>query len=131
MSQRITGDAGQATVELLALVPVLAAFSLLLLCYLAGQGAKEGADQAAVAAAVAQLQGRDPAQAARAASPGWSRARVRVSRGRVVVRVEPRLPRFVATQIDSQRSVVFDAAAAGPAPATHRGAFGRGGGGGT
>lgn len=106
------GERGQATVELIALVPVFVAVTLAVAALLAGQAAKEAADQAAVAAAVAQLQGGDAVKAARAASPGWTRARVRVAHGRATVTIAPRVPKFVAKLIDAKRSVVFDAGAA-------------------
>lgn len=104
------GDDGQATVELVVLLPLLAAIALALLAFLAGQGAREAADQAAVAGAVAQLQGRDAVEAAKAASPSWTRPRVRLVRGRVTVRIAPRVPRFIADQIDAERSVTVDPA---------------------
>lgn len=103
------GEAGQASVELLALVPVLLAITLAVASLLAGQAAREAADQAAVAAAIAQLQGKDPKEAAKLASPGWSRARVRVAGGRVTVRVRPRVPAFVAALVDAERTVAFEA----------------------
>lgn len=101
------GDSGQASLELVALVPVLAAVTLAVAGLLAGQTAKEAADQAAVAAAVAELQGGDARAAAKSASPGWSHTRVRISAGRVTVRVRPRLPRLIAGLVDAERSVVF------------------------
>lgn len=53
--------------------------------------AREFADHAAEAGAVALLQGRDAAAAARAAVPGWSRSRleVRVAGEEVRVAVQP------------------------------------------
>lgn len=106
------GEHGQASLELLLLVPLLVAVTTAVAGVLAGQAAREAADQAAVAAAVAQLQGLDPTAAAKDASPGWTRARVRVARGRVTVRIRPRLPRVVAAAVDAERSVVFDSRAA-------------------
>ncbi len=104
-------DRGQASVELIALVPVLAAVTLAVSTLLAGQAAREAADQAAVAAAVAQLQGQDPTAAAKAASPGWSRPHVHVRSGQVAVRVRPRVPALLAGLIDAERTVVFEAGA--------------------
>lgn len=100
-------DRGQASVELIALVPVLVAVTLAVAGFLSAHAAREAADQAAVAAAVAQLQGRDAVRAAKAASPGWSRTRVRVRGGRATVTVVPRVPRFIARAIDAERTVVF------------------------
>lgn len=104
-------ERGQASVELIALVPLLAAIALAVATLLAGYAAREAADQAAVAAAVAQLQGGDATKAARDASPGWTRARVRITGGRATVTVVPRVPSFVARVIDARRSVVFEVSA--------------------
>jgi hypothetical protein len=108
VSGGIASDAGQASVELVALVPLFVVVALVVLAFLAGHGAREAADQAAVAAAVAQLQGGDPMQAARRASPSWAHPRIRVAHGRVTVTITPNLPGFIAKAIDSRRTVVFD-----------------------
>ena len=73
----------------LVVLVVLAAAQLL-----AAGAAGELADHAAEAAAVALLQGEDPADAARAAVPGWSRERmsVRVDGRHVEVRLRPPSP---------------------------------------
>ena len=87
-------QAGQATVELLGVLPLLvalglAAFQLLAVGYssvLAGNAAEAGA------LALADGSGAAGARAGvRAALPGWSRARTRVTvdGGRVVVRLRP------------------------------------------
>lgn len=102
-------EAGQASLELLMLLPILVTVAVAVLALLAGHAAREGADQAAVAAAVAQLQGRDAKAAAQAASPGWSHSRVVLAGGRATVTIAPRLPDAVAALIDAQRTVVFDA----------------------
>lgn len=104
------GERGQASIELIALVPLLTVVTLVVAAFLAGHAAREAADQAAVAAAIAQLQGADASKAARDASPGWTRARVKIKGGRATVKVVPRVPRFVAKAIDAERSVVFEAA---------------------
>ena len=87
----IRGDAGQATVELVGALPLLAAVALAVAQVLGAGLARELADHAAEAGAVAALQDADPAQAARAALPGWARSRVsvRVSGASVRVRVRP------------------------------------------
>jgi hypothetical protein len=89
--RRLSRHAGQATVELVALMPVVAGLALLLLQLLAGGRAVTLADHAAEAGAIAVAQGRDPRAAAREAVPGWSRAglRVRLDGGRVRVRLRP------------------------------------------
>jgi hypothetical protein len=82
---------GQASVELVGIVPcaVLVAFAVGQL--LAAGAARELAGNAAEAGAAAILQGGDPKAEARDALPGWSedRAQIRVD-GRVVrVRLRP------------------------------------------
>ncbi len=85
-------ESGQASVELVALAPLLLAVVLAVAQLLAAGAARELADHAAEAGAVALLQGTDPAQAARDAVPGWSRGRVdvRIDGRRVRVRLRPR-----------------------------------------
>jgi hypothetical protein len=107
-------ESGQASVELVALAPLLVAVVLAAAQLLAAGAARELADHAAEAGAVALLQGGDPKAAARAAVPGWSRARVRVrvDGRRVRVRLRPRavLP-ALAGMLESTGE-----AHAGPAP---------------
>jgi hypothetical protein len=88
------GEAGQATVELVVLAPLVVAIALAAAQLLAAGAAGSLADHAAEAGALALLQGDDPAAAARAAVPGWSRRRmtVTVSGRRVRVRLRPRSP---------------------------------------
>ena len=92
--QRATQDRerGQASVELVALAPMLLAAALAVAQLLAAGAARELADHAAEAGAIAVLQQTDPAAAAREALPGWSRGRVdvRVQDRHVRVRVRPR-----------------------------------------
>ena len=82
---------GQSTVEVVALLPVLVVAGLALLQLLAAEAAAEYAGHAAEAGAVAIVQGRDPAAAARDSLPSWSarRIEVKVSGGQVEVRVQP------------------------------------------
>ena len=91
---RAPGDrrqGGQASVELVALLPLAVAVVLLALQVLAAGAARERAGHAAEAGAVALLQHDDPREAARDALPGWSahRLRVRVRGNEVTVRVQP------------------------------------------
>lgn len=88
------GESGQASVELVALVPLLIAVVIAAAQLLAAGAAGELADHAAEAGAVAMLQGADPAAAAREAVPDWSRSRmtVRVDGRRVRVRLRPLSP---------------------------------------
>jgi hypothetical protein len=87
------GSAGQASVELVALLPLAALIALAIGQLLAAGAAAELAGNAAEAGAAAILQGADPTAAARAALPGWSRERatVRVDGRRVEVRLRPRV----------------------------------------
>jgi hypothetical protein len=91
---RSRGSAGQATVEAVAMLPLLVAIGGLLLCVLSAGRAREAAAQAAQAGAVALLRDGDPVEAARAAVPGLRKGELSVAvRGnRVTVRVRPRLP---------------------------------------
>jgi Flp pilus assembly protein TadG len=90
----VVNERGQATVEVVALLPMLVVAALAVVALLAAGQARELAGHAAAAGAMAILQGSDPEDAARAAAPGWSRERmdVRVSGRRVRVRVRPRPP---------------------------------------
>jgi hypothetical protein len=91
-------ESGQASIELVAVAPLLLAVVLAMAQLLAAGAAHELADHAAEAGAIALLQHTDPAAAAREAVPGWSRGRVdvRVEDRRVRVRLRPRsfLPRL-------------------------------------
>lgn len=112
------GDSGQATVELVALLPMLIAIALIAAQLLAAGAAAELAGHAAEAGAVAILQGGDPADAARAAVPGWSKQRMSVRvRGRAVrVRMRPPAPlRAVGDLLAATR-----VADAGPTPGRAR-----------
>lgn len=90
--QALRRDGGQASVELVALAPLLLAAVLAVSQLLAAGAAQELADHAAAAGAIALLQRADPAVAARDAVPGWSRGRVavRVQNRHVRVRLRPR-----------------------------------------
>jgi Flp pilus assembly protein TadG len=85
------GESGQASVELVVLAPLLVVLAFAAAQLLAAGAAAELADHAAEAGAVALLQERDAAAAARDAVPGWSRKRmsVRVVGRRVHVRLTP------------------------------------------
>ncbi len=88
----VAAERGQATVELVALLPVVVVVVLGVAHLLAAGAVAELADHAAEAAAVAMLQDADPRAAARKAVPGWSRRAMSVQvRGRRV-RVRMRAP---------------------------------------
>jgi hypothetical protein len=108
-----TGDSGQATVELVGLLPLLAAVGLAAFSVLAAQAATEHAGQAAEAGAMAILQERDPRRAAHDAlpEPARRRARVTVSDRRVTVRLRPAVP-LLGALLEATET-----AAAGPDPA--------------
>jgi hypothetical protein len=90
----VSDQTGQATVELVALFPVLLVVTLAAAALLAGHGAREQAGNAAQAGAMAMLQGGDPRESARRALPAEvrERATIRVRDRRVTVSVRPRLP---------------------------------------
>lgn len=92
MSGRSQRQAGQASVELVALLPLLAAVALAAAQVLAAGAAWVFAGHAAEAGAVAVLEGGPAAGAARAAVPGWSRDGVDVSVEGSAVRVALRPP---------------------------------------
>jgi hypothetical protein len=82
---------GQATVELIGILPLAVLVALAVGQLLAAGAAREFAGHAAQAGATAMLQELDPRDAAREALPGWSAGRVDVSvrDRRVRVRVRP------------------------------------------
>jgi hypothetical protein len=88
------GARGQASVETVAAIPLVAAVLVLLLQLLAAGADRELAGHAAEAGAVALIEGGDPEAAARDALPGWSRSGLAVSvTGQTVrVRLRPPLP---------------------------------------
>jgi hypothetical protein len=85
------GDRGQASVELVAILPLVVVVALAVAQLLAAGAAIELAGHAAEAGAVAVLEGGDATAAARRSVPGWSarHMRVRVSGRRVEVRLRP------------------------------------------
>jgi Flp pilus assembly protein TadG len=93
-AHRRCSQSGQASVELVAFLPLLLLIALAVFSFAAAQAAREEAGAAAEAAALALLQGRDAREAARAALPKASRERARISiTGESVrVRLRPRLP---------------------------------------
>jgi len=87
-----SGARGQASVETVALVPVIVIVALACVQLLLAGLAHELAGHAAEAGAVAAIEGvTAPADAARDALPGWSRSRLRVtvSGDRVRVHLAP------------------------------------------
>lgn len=88
------GSSGQASVELVAGLPLLLLAAFVALQLLAAGHALTLADGAAEAGAIALVSGGSAKQAARAALPGWARGRaeVEVAGGRVTVRVRPPSP---------------------------------------
>jgi len=130
---RLRGDGGQATVEAVALLPLLVAVAAAVLCVLAAGAAAEAAGAGAQAGAVALLQGGQPEDAVRRALPGWQRRAitVRVRGGRVTVTVRPRLPvgrLAAALAATASASAGAAPASATPAPAAVRGGDGASGG---
>jgi hypothetical protein len=85
-------DAGQATVEVVGMLPLVAVVAFAALQALAAGLAAELADHAAEAGAVAILEGTDPHDAAKKAIPGWSGAHIDVAVHGKTVRVRVRPP---------------------------------------
>jgi hypothetical protein len=116
MRRRVVREAdGQSSIELLGMLPLVLLVLLSLAQLLATGAAHSAASSAAEAAAAALLQHTgDPAGAARAAAPSWSRSRLTVTVGgrHVRVRVEPRA--FLPGTTDVLAATAE--ADAGPAP---------------
>lgn len=89
--KRAAGERGQASLELLGLLPVLLFVALAAAQLLAVGYSSVLAGNAAEAAALALAGGADPETAAREALPGWSRRRlgVAVKGGDVRIRLRP------------------------------------------
>ena len=87
-------ERGQATVELVALLPVVLVVAMVLLCVLAAGRARELSGAAAQAGAMALLRDADPRAAARDVTPARHRRglRVRVRGRRVIVELVPDVP---------------------------------------
>jgi hypothetical protein len=112
---RARGEAGQATVEFVALLPLLLTAGLGGAAVLAGQAAVEHAGQAAQAGAMAMQAGTDARAAARSSLPTAARPRATIAlrdRG-ITVRVRPGIP--IAPLADLLTAEVT--ADAGPEPA--------------
>ena len=88
----MTKENGQATVELVAVLPLVLLVAVAGAAFVAAQSAAEQAGAAAQAGAMAVLQGRDPRAAARAALPRHAHATIAVRGHRVTVHVRPPLP---------------------------------------
>lgn len=89
---RARGQRGQALVEILGLVPIVAVCGLLAMQALVVGANHVAADSAVHAGAIAAQTGGDVRVAVREAIPGWSRGRVTVrERGEVIgVKLRPR-----------------------------------------
>jgi hypothetical protein len=87
----LAGSRGQSSVEILGLLPLLAAVTLAAAQLLAAGVAHSAATSAAEAAAMAILAGTNPTAAAHAAAPSWSRRRmsVEITGRHVRVRITP------------------------------------------
>jgi hypothetical protein len=107
-----SGARGQATVEAIALVPVMLAVALGVLQLLAVGYASVLAGNAAEAGALALAAGSDARAGARQALPGWSRARARVEvdGGRVAVHLRPPSPlRALAEGLEVRATAAVEA----------------------
>ena len=103
----VPGPRGQASVELLGILPLALLIALAIAQFLAAGSARELAGNAAEAGAVALLQGTDPTEAARNALPGWSRDRatIDIAGRRVDIHLRPRtvIP-LVANHLEAHAS---------------------------
>jgi hypothetical protein len=89
------GESGQASVELVAAIPVLLLAALVCLQLLVAGYAMTLVDGAAEAGALAGAAGEEPEDAVRDALPGWARKRVDVMGGDGDVKVRVRPPEVV------------------------------------
>jgi hypothetical protein len=110
----VTGRAerGQASIELLGVLPLLIAVALAAAQLLAVGYSSVLAGNAAEAGALALAGGGDPRSGAREALPGWSRAHARVSVSGGEVRVElrpPTLLRALAGNLEVSASATVEA----------------------
>ena len=104
MRSGVDREDGQATVELVGLLPLLLAVALTGATVVAGQVAAEQAGQAAEAGAIAHIQGGDARRAARDALPdrATSRADVAIRGSQITVTVRPRAPLpFLASALEA------------------------------
>ncbi len=108
------GPSGQASIELLAILPAAAVVALAAAQLLAAGLTAELAAHAAEAGAIALLREEDPRAAARDALPGWSRERVRVRVSGRSVRVRLAPPSLVPRLADALTASAH--ADAGPRP---------------
>ena len=102
---------GQATIEVVAVLPLVLVLGVAIMALLAGRSASEGAAAAAHAGAMALIQGEDAKAAAREAIPGRD-ATIDVSGRRVRVVVHPPLRLPFAPDLLTGRAT----ADAGPVP---------------
>ena len=111
MTGRLRAERGQATLELLGLLPLLLAVALAGTQLLVVGYSSVLAGNAAEAGALALAGGGHPHAGARAALPGWSRthARVSVSGGEVRVRRPPTLLRALADRLEVSASAAVEA----------------------
>jgi len=91
---RVRDESGQASIELLAAVPLVSVVAALCLQLLAAGYALSLADGAVEAGAIALASDLPAGPAVEAALPGWARDRVELERigGRLVLRLRPPSP---------------------------------------
>lgn len=104
------GDSGQATVETVGMIPLVAITCAVLAQAILMAGFALHADRAAHAASLADSQGRSPTLAARKSIPDWARGKVSVHRSTRFLRVTlrpksliPGLDGLVATNAKFER----------------------------
>lgn len=101
-------DDGQASVEVVAIAPIIGLVLIGLVVGLQARTTSEAAGLAAHAAGLAVMQGRDPKDAARDAVPDVGRDRLTVSVDGATVQVKVRAagPRALVATFDAERRVV-------------------------
>lgn len=110
-------DAGQSSIEMMGLLPLIVLVVLSLAQLLATGAAHSAAASAAEAAASALLQHTgDPRDAARTAAPSWSRSRMQVSVDGRHIRVTIRPRTFLPGTTALLRATATATADAGPTP---------------
>jgi hypothetical protein len=110
---RVPRERAQASVELLAALPLLIALGLFAMQLLAVGYAKVQAGAAAEAGALALVAGGDAESAAKRSLPGWSRAgaEVDVRGGRVEIRLRPASPlKAIARRLEVSAAATVEGA---------------------
>lgn len=93
--ERVSGQRGQSSVEMLGALPALLLIAVVVMQLLAVGYTAVLAGNAAEAGALAMAAGRGAEQAARAGAPGWARGRMSVRRASGAVHVQMQPPKLL------------------------------------